>query len=222
MDLRSPDRHSRLSTITELTERTEPSRHWPSRQQLVAMNNPRALSSSETTSSYGKVIGVFLCRDFTVTLFIFPQNTQSTSQSCVRKVDIHASPLIQIVYLLPLPLLLSSDFQVMTPHHLFTRRQSQRFNQSHQSLLHAPLALQCQQRITSQIFQTSRPGPARSHLQFLKRTRHVAFNPLNAPNLLSWQAHVLVQYLLLVHRIWRPPLYSHIRLCDRLLNLGFR
>ena len=53
----SPDRHSRLSTITELTERTEPSSHWPSRQQLVAMNNPRALSSSETISSYGKVIG---------------------------------------------------------------------------------------------------------------------------------------------------------------------
>ncbi|KIJ70437.1 hypothetical protein HYDPIDRAFT_172255 [Hydnomerulius pinastri MD-312] len=50
------DRNSRLSTITELTERTEPSRHWPSRQQLVAMNNPRALSSSEITSSYGQVI----------------------------------------------------------------------------------------------------------------------------------------------------------------------
>lgn len=55
----SPDRSSHLSTITEVTERTEPSRHWPSRQQLVAMNNPRALSSSETTSSYGQVIGAF-------------------------------------------------------------------------------------------------------------------------------------------------------------------
>ncbi|KAF9246908.1 hypothetical protein BU15DRAFT_38790 [Melanogaster broomeanus] len=60
LDFMSPaDRNSRLSTITELTERTEPSRHWPSRQQLVAMNNPRALSSSETTSSYGQVIGKF-------------------------------------------------------------------------------------------------------------------------------------------------------------------
>ncbi|KAG9317167.1 hypothetical protein JVU11DRAFT_1359 [Chiua virens] len=48
LGLMSPDRHSRLSTITERTERSEPSRHWPSRQQLVAMNNPRALSSSET------------------------------------------------------------------------------------------------------------------------------------------------------------------------------
>ncbi|KAF8138145.1 hypothetical protein EV363DRAFT_1427096 [Boletus edulis] len=56
LDLMSPDRHSRLSTITELTERTEPSSHWPSRQQLVAMNNPRALSSNDTISSYGKVI----------------------------------------------------------------------------------------------------------------------------------------------------------------------
>ncbi|KAF9224315.1 hypothetical protein BS17DRAFT_752266 [Gyrodon lividus] len=57
LDLMSPaDRNSRLSTITELTERTEPSRHWPSKQQLVAMNNPRALSSSETTSSYGQII----------------------------------------------------------------------------------------------------------------------------------------------------------------------
>ncbi|KAF8845633.1 hypothetical protein BDN67DRAFT_1006911 [Paxillus ammoniavirescens] len=56
LGLMSPDRNSRLSTITELTERTEPSRHWPSRQQLVAMNNPRALSSTGTTSSYGQVI----------------------------------------------------------------------------------------------------------------------------------------------------------------------
>ncbi|KIJ19883.1 hypothetical protein PAXINDRAFT_166094 [Paxillus involutus ATCC 200175] len=56
LGLMSPDRNSRLSTITELTERTEPSRHWPSKQQLVAMNNPRALSSTGTTSSYGQVI----------------------------------------------------------------------------------------------------------------------------------------------------------------------
>jgi hypothetical protein len=61
LGLMSPDRNSRLSTITELTERTEPSRHWPSKQQLVAMNNPRALSSTGTTSSYGQVIGNFYC-----------------------------------------------------------------------------------------------------------------------------------------------------------------
>lgn len=50
-------RGSRLSTITEITERTEPSRHWPSKQQLVALNNPRASMITDTTTSYGEVIG---------------------------------------------------------------------------------------------------------------------------------------------------------------------
>lgn len=49
-------RGSRLSTITEITERTEPSRHWPSKQQLVALNNPRASTITDTTTSYGQVI----------------------------------------------------------------------------------------------------------------------------------------------------------------------
>ncbi|KAG2043211.1 hypothetical protein BDR03DRAFT_931403 [Suillus americanus] len=49
-------RGSRLSTITEITERTEPSRHWPSQQQLVALNNPRASTITDTTTSYGEVI----------------------------------------------------------------------------------------------------------------------------------------------------------------------
>lgn len=49
-------RGSRLSTITEITERTEPSRHWPSKQQLVALNNPRASTITDTTTSYGEVI----------------------------------------------------------------------------------------------------------------------------------------------------------------------
>ncbi|KAG2119096.1 uncharacterized protein F5147DRAFT_197542 [Suillus discolor] len=49
-------RGSRLSTITEITERTEPSRHWPSKQQLVALNNPRASMITDTTTSYGEVI----------------------------------------------------------------------------------------------------------------------------------------------------------------------
>lgn len=49
-------RGSRLSTITEITERTEPSRHWPSKQQLVALNNPRASTISNSTTSYGQVI----------------------------------------------------------------------------------------------------------------------------------------------------------------------
>ncbi|KAH0839623.1 hypothetical protein J3R83DRAFT_539 [Lanmaoa asiatica] len=76
LGLMSPDRHSRLSTITELTERTEPSRHWPSRQQLVAMNNPRALSSSETTSSYGNVIGESRCKPFSAAaLIIFTEHS---------------------------------------------------------------------------------------------------------------------------------------------------
>ncbi|KAH7916814.1 HBS1 N-terminus-domain-containing protein [Hygrophoropsis aurantiaca] len=46
----------RLSPITEHTEVTEPSRHWPSKQQLLAMNNPRAPSSTGSSTSYGQVI----------------------------------------------------------------------------------------------------------------------------------------------------------------------
>ncbi|KAI6004125.1 HBS1 N-terminus-domain-containing protein [Pisolithus albus] len=48
-------RASRLSTITELTERTEPSCHRHSRQQLGY--TARASLSTDTTSSYGQVIG---------------------------------------------------------------------------------------------------------------------------------------------------------------------
>ena len=51
-------RGSRLSTITEITERTEPSRHWPSKQQLVALNQARASTATDTTTSYGQPIGV--------------------------------------------------------------------------------------------------------------------------------------------------------------------
>ena len=96
--LMSPERHSRLSTITELTERTEPSSHWPSRQQLVAMNNPRALSSTDTTSSYGKVIGESRCKHFTAAPLICSQNTP---QAPIKLMVIPTIPLIQIGYLLP-------------------------------------------------------------------------------------------------------------------------
>ena len=75
----SPDRNSRLSTITELTERTEPSSHWPSRQQLVAMNNPRALSSNETISSYGRVIGESRCKHLTAASLTYSQSTPQTT-----------------------------------------------------------------------------------------------------------------------------------------------
>jgi len=51
-------RGSRLSTITELTERTEPSRHWPSKQQLIALNQARASTATDTTTSYGQVVGM--------------------------------------------------------------------------------------------------------------------------------------------------------------------
>ncbi|KAI6122791.1 HBS1 N-terminus-domain-containing protein [Pisolithus croceorrhizus] len=46
---------SRLSTITELTERTEPSCPRHSRQQLA--RSVRASQSTDTTSSYGQVLG---------------------------------------------------------------------------------------------------------------------------------------------------------------------
>lgn len=44
-----------LSTITERTERTEISPHWPTRQQLMSLNLPRAPSS--VTTSYGQAVG---------------------------------------------------------------------------------------------------------------------------------------------------------------------
>jgi len=44
-----------LSTITERTERTEASPHWPSKQQLMSLNIPR-LSSSSPPTSYGQII----------------------------------------------------------------------------------------------------------------------------------------------------------------------
>ncbi|KAJ7122749.1 hypothetical protein C8R44DRAFT_153209 [Mycena epipterygia] len=43
-----------LSTITERTERTEISPHWPTRQQLMSLNLPRAPSS--VTTSYGQAV----------------------------------------------------------------------------------------------------------------------------------------------------------------------
>jgi hypothetical protein len=99
LGLMSPDRHSRLSTITELTERTEPSSHWPSRQQLVAMNNPRAMSSCETASSYGKVIGESRCKHSTTIPLIYSQSTQTLVKLMVMVM--HIIQLIQIGYLLP-------------------------------------------------------------------------------------------------------------------------
>jgi hypothetical protein len=50
---------SRLSTITEITERTEPSSHWSSKQQLVALNQARASTATDTTTSYGQVVGAW-------------------------------------------------------------------------------------------------------------------------------------------------------------------
>ncbi|KAF8974681.1 hypothetical protein BDZ97DRAFT_1935463, partial [Flammula alnicola] len=49
----SSPRPNRLSTITERTERTEPSTLWRPRQQYLVPNTPRSFVSSATTS-YGK------------------------------------------------------------------------------------------------------------------------------------------------------------------------
>lgn len=51
-----PMRHC-LSTISEKSERTEASRHWPSKQQLYAHNNPQPASPMSSYTSYGQVIG---------------------------------------------------------------------------------------------------------------------------------------------------------------------
>jgi hypothetical protein len=47
---------NRLSTITERTERTEPSMLWRPRQQYTVPNTPRSMVSS-TTTSYGQELG---------------------------------------------------------------------------------------------------------------------------------------------------------------------
>lgn len=46
----------RLSTITERTERTEPSPHWRSRQPFLSASTPQTFPSSPTTS-YGQLVG---------------------------------------------------------------------------------------------------------------------------------------------------------------------
>lgn len=84
-------RGSRLSTITEITERTEPSRHWPSRQQLVALNNPRASMITDTTTSYGEVIDT---RERSIVAAQYPETAMdpnsippSPSPSAVRRLS---------------------------------------------------------------------------------------------------------------------------------------
>jgi hypothetical protein len=44
-----------LSTIMEMSERTEASPHWPSKLQLFGMSTPRPPSSTSSTS-YGQVL----------------------------------------------------------------------------------------------------------------------------------------------------------------------
>ncbi|KZP07150.1 hypothetical protein FIBSPDRAFT_294518 [Athelia psychrophila] len=46
----------RLSTISEKSERTEASRHWPSKQQLYAHNDPVPTSPMSSYTSYGQLI----------------------------------------------------------------------------------------------------------------------------------------------------------------------
>jgi hypothetical protein len=47
----------RLSTISEKSERTEASRHWPSKQQLYTYNDPQPSEPMSSNTSYGQVIG---------------------------------------------------------------------------------------------------------------------------------------------------------------------
>ena len=53
-----PMQQYRLSTISEKSERTEASRHWPSKQQLYAHNDPVPASPMSSYTSYGQLIGV--------------------------------------------------------------------------------------------------------------------------------------------------------------------
>ncbi|KAF7978351.1 hypothetical protein HWV62_997 [Athelia sp. TMB] len=51
-----PMQQYRLSTISEKSERTEASRHWPSKQQLYAHNDPVPASPMSSYTSYGQLI----------------------------------------------------------------------------------------------------------------------------------------------------------------------
>lgn len=63
--------YNRLSTITEYTERTDPSLMWRSRQQYLVPNSPHSFQSSATTS-YGRELGVSkpLCSQATAHFFV--------------------------------------------------------------------------------------------------------------------------------------------------------
>lgn len=52
-------RVNRLSTITERTERTEPSMLYRPRQQSMVPNTPRSFVSSDSTD-YGQELGMFI------------------------------------------------------------------------------------------------------------------------------------------------------------------
>lgn len=56
-ELSGPAAYTRLSTISEKSERTEASRNWPSKQQLYAHNNPVPSSPMSSYTTYGEVIG---------------------------------------------------------------------------------------------------------------------------------------------------------------------
>lgn len=51
----------RLSTISEKSERTEASKHWPSKQQLYAHNDPHPSPPMSSNTSYGQLIGELFC-----------------------------------------------------------------------------------------------------------------------------------------------------------------
>ena len=111
-------RASRLSTITELTERTEPSRRLPSGQY-----NARGSLSTDTTSSYGRVISESAFFGLIIVLKI----AQIVGQRALQICSVLHNFWIQMTYHLPHLLQRFSDYpSTIPPHQLLEQKQSPR------------------------------------------------------------------------------------------------
>lgn len=77
----APNLGFRLSTITERTERTEPSTLWHPRQQYTVPDSPRSYLSSVTTS-YGKEIGGATSSTSRMTITHLASRTRRSGGEC--------------------------------------------------------------------------------------------------------------------------------------------
>lgn len=76
---------SRLSTISERTEKTEDSR-WPSREGSLALNAHRLGPSSLSTSSYGQVLGL-CCFLWKINIYLRYDSSTTNRGSLLKPFD---------------------------------------------------------------------------------------------------------------------------------------